>query len=54
MPGVKMMTLAKQRVLGLAEAVENAVSDVKQPGAKREKHRLDKRQVKMHSADKEP
>jgi hypothetical protein len=54
MTGVKMMALAKQRALGLAESIENAVSDVKQPGAKREKHRLDKRKMKMHGADKEP
>ena len=33
MAGVKMMAFAKQRALGVAESIENAVSDVKQPGA---------------------
>jgi len=33
MAGVKMMALAKQRALGMTESIENAVSDVKQPGA---------------------
>jgi hypothetical protein len=47
------MALPKQRGLGLAESVENAISDVNQPGAKGEKERLGKRQVKMHGADKE-
>ena len=54
MASVKMMALPKQRGLGLAESIENAVSDVKQPGAKGEKQRLEKRQVKMHGADEEP
>jgi hypothetical protein len=48
------MALPKQRGLGLAESIENAVSDVEQPGGKREKERLGKRQVKMHGADEEP
>ena len=54
MAGVKMVALAKQLALGLTESIENAVSDVKQPGAKGEKHRLDKRKMKMHGADEEP
>ncbi len=54
MAGVKMVALAKQLALGVAESIENAVGDVKQPGAKREKHRLDKRKMKMHGADEEP
>ena len=54
MTGVKVMALPKQRRLRLAESIENAVRDVKQPGAKREKERLGKRQVKMHGADEEP
>ena len=49
-----MVALAKQRRLGLAESIENAVRNVKQPGAKGEKERLGKRQVKMHGADEEP
>jgi hypothetical protein len=54
MTGVKMMALAKQRALGLGESIENAVSDIKEPGAKREKGGLDKRKMKMHGADEEP
>ena len=54
MAGVKVMALPKQRRLGLAESIEKAVSDVKQPGAKGKKERLRKRQVKMHGADEEP
>ena len=54
MASVKMVAFPKQAGLGLAESIENAVGDVKQPGAKREKQRLDKRQVKMHGTDEEP
>ena len=51
---VEVMALPKQRGLGLAESIEDAVSDVKQPRAKGKKERLGKGQVKMHSADEEP
>ncbi len=54
MAGVEVMAFPKQLALGLAESIENAVGDVEQPGAKGEKQRLDKRQVKMHGADEEP
>jgi len=54
MASVKMVAFPKQAGLGLAESIENAVGDVKQPGAKREKECLEKRQVKMHGADEEP
>jgi hypothetical protein len=40
MTSVKVMALPKQRGLGLAESIEDAVSDVKQPGAKGKKERL--------------
>jgi len=41
--------------LALAESVENAVGNIEQPGAKGEKQRrLEKGQVKMHGASKEP
>ena len=53
MASMKMMTFPKQAGLGLAESIENAVGDVEQPGAKREKQCLEKRQVKMHGADEE-
>jgi hypothetical protein len=54
MTSVKVMALPKQRGLGLAESIEDAVCDVKQPGAKGKKEGLGKRQVKMHGADEEP
>ena len=54
MAGVKVMALTKQRRLGLAESIENAISDVKQPGAKGKKERLGKREVKMHGTGEEP
>jgi hypothetical protein len=38
----------------MAESIKNAVGDVEQPGAKREKECLEKRQVKMHGADEKP
>ena len=54
MTGVKVMALA-QLALPLAESIENAVGDIEQPGAKGEKQRrLEKGQVKMHGAGKEP
>ncbi len=43
MTSVKMMALAKQAGLRLAESIENAIGDVKQPSAKGEKQRLEKR-----------
>ena len=43
MASVKVMTFPKQRGLGLTESIENAIGDVKQPGTKREKQRLEKR-----------
>ena len=54
MAGVKVVALPKQRRLSLAESIEKAVRDVKQPGAKGEKERLGKREVKMHGTDEEP
>jgi hypothetical protein len=43
MASVKVVALPKQASLGLAKSIENAVGDVKQPGAKGEKQRLEKR-----------
>jgi hypothetical protein len=40
--------------MGMAESIENAVRDVKQPGAEREKKRLNQGQSKMHGADEKP
>ena len=54
MTGVKVMALPKQRRLGLAESIENAISNVEQPRAKGKKERLGKGPVKMHGADEEP
>ncbi len=54
MASVKVMPLAKQGRLGLAESIENAITDVEQPGAKGKKERLGKRPVKMHRANEEP
>ena len=51
MASVKVMALPERRRLGLAESIEDAVSDVKQPGAKGKEDRLGKRPVKMHGAD---
>jgi hypothetical protein len=53
MASVKMMALPEEAGVGLAEPIENAVGDVEQPGAKGQKERLQKRQVKMHGADEE-
>ena len=54
MTGVKVMALP-QVALPLAESVEDAVGDIEQPSAECEKQRrLEKWQVKMHSAGKEP
>ena len=54
MASVKMMALPKQGRLGLAESIENAITDVEQPGAKGKKERLGKRPMKMHGANEEP
>ena len=43
MASVKMVAFPKQAGLGLAESIENAVGDVKQPGTKREKQCLEQR-----------
>jgi hypothetical protein len=54
MAGVKMMTLPQLLALPLAESIENAVGDIKQPGAKGKKQRLNQGQAKMHGAGEEP
>ena len=54
MASMKMVALPKQAGLGLAESIENAVGDVKQPGGQRENECLGKRQVKVHGANEEP
>ena len=52
MTGMKMMAFAQQ--LALAESIENAVSDIEQPGAESQKQRREKRETKMHGAGEEP
>lgn len=54
MVGVKMVSFSKPLAPPSAEPIENSIGHVEQPGAKGEKQSLDKRQMKMHGADKEP
>ena len=53
MTGVEVMALP-QVALAVAESIEDAVGDVEQPGAKGEKQRPGRGQVKMHGAGEEP
>ena len=52
MTGMKVMAFAQQ--LALAESIENAVSDIEQPGAESQKQRHEQWNAKMHGVGEEP